>query len=126
MVTGEKFKFRYTYDMGDGWEHEVLLEKLLPADPTVDYPTCMKGKRACPPEDCGGPWGYPEFLEAIQTPTHPEHESMLEWIGGEFNPEEFDLDEGSALKERIRIKMRSVAQNQLDHERNSSLSNLRV
>ncbi|WNZ44054.1 plasmid pRiA4b ORF-3 family protein [Leptolyngbya boryana CZ1] len=91
IVTGEKFKFHYIYDMGDGWEHEIVLEKLLPADPETHYPTCIKGKRACPPEDCGGAWGYAEFLAAIQTPTHPEHESMLEWVGGEFDPEEFDI-----------------------------------
>jgi Plasmid pRiA4b ORF-3-like protein len=100
VVTGEKCKFRYTYDMGDGWEHEILLEKLLPAESEVQYPICIKGKRACPPEDCGGPWGYPEFLEAIQTSTHPEHESMLEWVGGEFDPEAFDLEEvNEALKQ---------------------------
>jgi Plasmid pRiA4b ORF-3-like protein len=93
VVTGENSKFRYTYDMGDGWEHEILLEKLLPADPKAQYPNCIKGKRACPPEDCGGAWGYTEFLEAIQTPTHPDHESMLEWVGGEFDPEAFDLEE---------------------------------
>ncbi len=92
VITGESFKFRYIYDMGDGWEHEILLEKLLPADPKGQYPICVKGKRACPPEDCGGPYGYPEFLEAIQTPTHPEHESMLEWLGEEFDSEAFDID----------------------------------
>jgi Plasmid pRiA4b ORF-3-like protein len=54
---------------------------------------CLTGKRACPPEDCGGIWGYAGFLEAIQDPRHPEHEDMLEWVGGEFDPEAFDLDE---------------------------------
>ena len=49
---------------------------------------------ACPPEDCGGPWGYPEFLEAIQNPKHKQHEELLEWVGGEFDPEEFDLESG--------------------------------
>lgn len=92
IVTGEKFKFLYTYDMGDSWEHEVLVEKVLPADPQVRYPICLTGKRACPPEDCGGVGGYALFLEAIQDPEHPEHESLLEWVGGEFDPEAFDVD----------------------------------
>ena len=88
-----KDKIVYEYDFGDGWEHEVLLEKVLPPDPATRYPVCLTGKRACPPEDCGGIWGYAEFLEAIMSPDHEEHESMLEWIGGSFDPEEFDVDD---------------------------------
>ena len=88
----EKAKFYYVYDMGDSWEHEILLEKVLPPDPKAHYPLCIKGKRACPPEDCGGVWGYVEFLQAIRDPKHPEHDSMQEWIGGDdFDPEAFDL-----------------------------------
>lgn len=102
VVTGEKFKFQYIYDMGDSWEHEILLEKELPADPQVRYPTCLTGKRACPPEDCGGAWGYESFLEAIQNPNHPEHESMLEWVGGEFDPEDFDLNMVNQMLKQIR------------------------
>jgi len=81
--------FRYVYDFGDGWEHTIEVEDVLPAESKVKYPRCIAGKRACPPEDCGGPWGYPEFLEAIQNPKHEEHEEMLEWIGGKFYPEKF-------------------------------------
>lgn len=95
VVTGEKFKFLYVYDFGDDWEHEILVEKVLPLDPKVSYPVCLKGKRACPPEDCGGPWGYADFLAAIQDPSRPEHEEMLEWIDGGFDPEAFDLDESN-------------------------------
>lgn len=102
VVTGEKFKFLYTYDMGDSWEHEILVEKVLSADPQMRYPVCLTGKRACPPEDCGGVWGYAEFLEAIQHSDHPEHESMLDWIGGEFDPEFFDLDEVNRLLKLLR------------------------
>ena len=86
-------KFVYEYDFGDSWEHELLVEKILPAEPDVDYPRCVKGKRACPPEDVGGVWGYFGFLEAIRDPDNPDHEDMLEWVGGEFDPEFFDLDE---------------------------------
>ncbi len=102
VVTGEKFKFLYTYDMGDSWEHEVLVEKVLPADPQVRYPICLTGKRACPPEDCGGVWGYAEFLEAIRSPDHPEHEVMLEWVEGEFDSEFFDLDAVNRMLRQIR------------------------
>ncbi|MGB7061838.1 MAG: plasmid pRiA4b ORF-3 family protein [Candidatus Zixiibacteriota bacterium] len=83
----------YTYDFGDNWKHSVKLEKILPRDKNTDYPMCIAGKRACPPEDCGGVWGYEEFLEIIRNPNHEEHKRMLEWIGGEFDPEHFDVKE---------------------------------
>jgi Plasmid pRiA4b ORF-3-like protein len=89
----EKSKFLYEYDFGDSWDHELLVEKRLPLEAGKRYPVCLTGKRACPPEDCGGIWGYASVLEAIRDPEHPEHEEMLEWIGGEFDPEAFDLDE---------------------------------
>ncbi len=85
-------KCRYEYDFGDSWEHDLLLEKILPIEPGVFYPRCLKGKRACPPEDCGGIWGYEELLEALADPENPERENYLEWLGDEFDPEEFDLE----------------------------------
>ena len=84
---------KYIYDFGDHWEHEIKLEKILARDKNIEYPICIAGERACPPEDCGGVWGYKEFLEAIKNPEHEEHETMLEWIGGEFDPEHFDPKE---------------------------------
>lgn len=93
IIPGEKFRFRYEYDFGDSWLHNLLVEKILAPEPGQHYPVCIKGKRACPPEDVGGIWGYADFLEAIRTPDHPEHEDMLEWVGGEFDPEAFDLHE---------------------------------
>lgn len=95
--TGKRFAFKYEYDFGDGWEHEVMFEGRPSVDPKAKYPLCVEGERACPPEDCGGVWGYGDFLEAIRNPKHEEHESMLEWIGGKFDPEKFDL--GKATKE---------------------------
>ncbi len=86
-------KCKYTYDYGDDWEHTVTLEKILPRDPDMEYPACIKGKRACPPDDVGGVWGYQEFLEIIKDPEHPEHEETLEWVGGEFDPDYFDPEE---------------------------------
>ena len=81
VVRGEKSKFLYEYDFGDRWDHELLIEKILPRDEGKRYPLCLTGKRACPPEDCGGIWGYAGFLEAVRDPRHPEHEEMLEWVG---------------------------------------------
>ncbi|MBF0556279.1 MAG: plasmid pRiA4b ORF-3 family protein, partial [Nitrospirae bacterium] len=73
------------------WEHVILLEKILPRDDiSIKYPICIDGKRACPPEDCGGAWGYEELLEAIADPNHKEHAEMLEWVGEDFVPEEFE------------------------------------
>jgi hypothetical protein len=89
----EKSKFYYEYDFGDSWEHELLVEKIQPATAGQKTAVCLKGSRACPPEDIGGVWGYAEFLEAIHDPEHPEHDDMLEWVGDDFDPEAFDLDE---------------------------------
>lgn len=90
-------KFGYVYDMGDNWDHVIQVEKTLPAEPGVKYPRCIDGKRACPPEDCGGAWGYGDFLEALKNPRHAQHGEMLEWVGGEFDPEKFDLEETNNL-----------------------------
>lgn len=80
----------YTYDFGDNWGHTVKLENILPREKNVGYPRCISGKRACPPEDCGGVPGYEDFLEIIKDPGHGEYERMLQWVGGEFDPEYFD------------------------------------
>ncbi len=85
-------RFQYTYDFGDSWEHTITIEKTLQADPDMQYPRCIKGKRACPPEDCGGIFGYDNLLNALADPDHPEHDDMLDWCG-EFDPEHFDCDE---------------------------------
>jgi hypothetical protein len=87
----------YEYDFGDGWEHKIVLEKILPYEKDMQLPQCLAGERACPPEDCGGAFGYADFLEVIMEPSHPEHESMLEWAGGDFDPEHFDLKETNLL-----------------------------
>jgi hypothetical protein len=102
LVTGAKFKFVYQYDFGDSWDHEILVEKILPPEPGAHYPVCATGKRACPPEDAGGVWGYATFLEAINDPSHEEHEMYLEWIGGGFDPEAFNLDAVNAWLRQVR------------------------
>jgi hypothetical protein len=92
LVLGEKTKFIYEYDFGDSWEHEILIERILPPQVGARYPVCLDGKRACPPEDCGGIWGYADLLQTIQDPDNEEYEEMMQWLGGEFDPEAFDRE----------------------------------
>jgi hypothetical protein len=92
----------YEYDFGDSWEHDVVVENILPPEEGVRYPVCVGGEFAAPPEDCGGIWGYYDMLEAIQDPDHPAHEEMLEWLEGDFDPEAFDLDEVNRKLEALR------------------------
>jgi len=92
LLSREKTKIRYEYDFGDGWVHHILVEKIIPPAPGVNYPVCLAGKRACPPEDCGGIWGYEELLDIIGNPRHKEYKEMMEWLGGSFDAEEFDLE----------------------------------
>ena len=97
-----KKKIVYEYDFGDGWEHEILLEKILQPELGVRYPRCIGGARACPPEDCGGTGGYENLLAAIRDPRHEEHDEYLDWIGGEFDPEDFELAEFDTALRHIR------------------------
>ncbi|MCX6713966.1 MAG: plasmid pRiA4b ORF-3 family protein [Candidatus Vogelbacteria bacterium] len=86
---------KYEYDFGDGWVHTILFEKELPLELGIKYPKCLAGKNACPPEDCGGVWGYEEKLEIIKNPEHSEYEDIIEWLGvddpSEFDPTKFDI-----------------------------------
>jgi Plasmid pRiA4b ORF-3-like protein len=98
-----KRKFTYEYDFGDSWQHEILVEKVLAPEAGARYAQCIGGKRACPPEDCGGVWGYERFLEVIKDEDDPEHEETLEWAGGPFDPEAFSVEEANeALQEEFR------------------------
>lgn len=95
-----KSKFVYEYDFGDDWDHEIVVEKVLEKEAGVSYPRCTGGKRAGPPEDCGGMWGYVRLQEVIKDPKNDEHQSMMEWLGGDFDPEYFNLEEtNEQLKE---------------------------
>lgn len=90
VVSPRRPVFSYWYDFGDDWFHTVRLEKIVPPEPGVRYPRCTAGARACPPEDCGGPFGFLELLETLRDRAHPEREELLEWLGGPFDPAAFD------------------------------------
>ena len=91
-LVAEGDEFVYVYDFGDDWHHTVKIEKVLEPEAGVKYPMCMAGERACPPEDCGGPWGYEEMLEILKDTGHEEYEHWHEWLGEEFDSEGFDLN----------------------------------
>jgi len=98
-------RIRYTYDFGDDWEHDVVLEKRLRRDADTQLPCCQAGKGARPPEDCGGAWGYADLKELLGDPTHEEHEAMLEWLGlddaADFDATACDLVEINDLLQMI-------------------------
>jgi len=99
--SAKRCQWVYEYDFGDGWRHEVLFEGFPPSDPKAKPPLCLEGERACPPEDCGGPPGYADYLEAIADLEHEQHDEMLEWRGP-FDPEAFDAKK--ATKEMRNVK----------------------
>ena len=106
MVVALGGSLRYTYDFGDNWEHKVTVEKAIPPTPGARVPICNGGRRACPPEDCGGPWGYQELLAILADPTHEEHAERVEWLGewggGRLDPEAFDPAEFAVNLRAIR------------------------
>ena len=97
-------RFSYEYDLGDEWIHQLIAEERFPPKQGVKYPICVGGQRACPPEDCGGPWAYSEFVEAVGKPDHRRHDELLEWVGGEFDPERFDQEAVNTELRRLRTR----------------------
>ena len=102
IAPAAKKKFIYEYDFGDGWEHEVVVEKVLPPDVAFKRPVCLAGENASPPDDCGGIPGYYDLLATLADPKHPDHEHMKEWIGGEWDAAHFDLDGTNADLKRFK------------------------
>ncbi|MEP7048682.1 MAG: plasmid pRiA4b ORF-3 family protein [Ilumatobacteraceae bacterium] len=102
VLPAVKSKMRWDYDFGDGWEHDVVVEAIEPMDRDATYPVCIAGKRACPPDDCGGPWGYGNLLAAISDPTHEEHEELIEWLPPGFAADTFDVDEANEMMRSAR------------------------
>lgn len=108
-VFPEEKKMRYVYDFGDYWVHTVTLEKILPREAGSEYPTCIAGRMACPPEDSGALWGYYDMLEILKHPKHPEYKDTVEWIGDErFDPEEFDPEEVSFGDPERQLRERGI------------------
>ena len=99
LLTKEKQTIEYVYDFGDGWQHTILLEKII--DELPKDPVCLEGEKACPPEDIGGPFGYTEFLEALEDPLHEMYDDYTEWIGGKFDSTSFDLEKVNKLLRKL-------------------------
>ena len=102
VLRDKKDAMVYEYDFGDGWEHSIVLEKLLPTE--TGAPSCIAGARACPPEDCGCICGYKNLLEITRDPKHPEHEEMLDWLGGAYDAEHFDTTQVNAALSRMKLR----------------------
>ncbi len=98
---GKRRKFRYWYDFGDDWWHTITIDKRLPGDPATPAAVFIEGENACPPEDCGGPWGYADLLEALADPDHPERSELAEWAG-DVDPGRFDAEAARQRLSRIR------------------------
>lgn len=103
LLSTVKERIDYEYDFGDSWHHDIILEKILPGDKKIKYPVCIDGNLACPPEDCGGIWGYAEILEILKNPEHEAYKGYREWIGKQFDPDKFDKD---AINKNLRKYMK--------------------
>ncbi len=113
LASKEGDRIRYTYDFGDDWEHDIVVEKRLAAEPGVRYPVCVAGRGACPPEDCGGVWGYEHLREVLADPDDEEHQDLLEWMGldegADFDPARFDLAEVNEALGKVGAAQRGPA-----------------
>lgn len=105
---GARGEFEYHYDMGDGWRHRIVIESTPPLRATQDLPLpiCLTGENACPPDDVGGPSGYALFLEILGDRKHEQHEDMVRWIGGVFDPKGFDLNRINRDRKRAKTRRR--------------------
>jgi Plasmid pRiA4b ORF-3-like protein len=93
LLNATKDQIVYEYDFGDGWEHLVEVKKVLEPETGKKYPLLVGGAMACPPEDCGGIWGYMDMVETMKKKKGPEYEHLLEWLGEDFDPAAFDINE---------------------------------
>jgi hypothetical protein len=104
QVLGEQVKtFAYSYDFGDGWDHRITVEKHLPVqEGRNEWPMCLAGENACPPEDVGGPPGYMNFLQAMRDPNHGQHADYWRWWGGPFDPSTFSINAANMAIRKLR------------------------
>jgi len=102
---GGSAAFTWTYDFGDAWTHKIKVERVdtMPAELKLQFPICLAGAGACPPEDVGGAPGYADFLLAIADPDHPEHGDMTAWIGRAFDPNAFNVQEAQDRLYEIKL-----------------------
>jgi hypothetical protein len=100
-IAGKDGSFVYTYDFGDWWEHRIVVEDVLVAEPEERYPICVDGEEACPPEDCGGPYGYADLRRVLADPAHADHVATLAWFGAHTGDRAFDADRVTALLRRM-------------------------
>jgi hypothetical protein len=120
VLKAEKDTMVYEYDFGDGWEHEIVLEKILENAEDGAAPSCIAGARACPPEDCGGAWGYANLLKIMSDSSHPEHEEMSEWLDEKFDPERFGLAGVNAILARMAFRGPVMRSGQAARKRRAS------
>lgn len=103
VLTSEKQKLRYLYDFGDGWQHTIVVEKIIEKDPAQKAPVCIGGQRSCPPEDSGGTGGYQRLLTIRKNKKHAEYnELIVNWLGEGFDPEAFDIGRVNAVLQRMK------------------------
>ena len=98
LLRSSVVRFTYTYDFGDDWRHSIVVEEVVAADPTVDYPRFIEGARRAPPEDVGGLPGFEEFLRIMAAPDDPQHDNIMTWYGRIFEPGDIGL---STINERL-------------------------
>jgi len=89
-ISLEHPKLTYRYDFGDDWVHSVVLEKILPREPQQEYPLCVAGRMACPPEDCGGIDEYYRSMDILKDPQNEEFDFIADWFGKDYDPKQFD------------------------------------
>ncbi len=102
LVARDIRRFDYVYDFGDDWQLTVEIEQVVAGDPALKYPRYVDGARRAPPEDCGGPYGFADFVEALADKRHPRHRELRRWYGGPFDPESFD-------ERSIRLRIGEIA-----------------
>lgn len=103
VVTKNGDVLQYEYDFGDSWQHILMVEDILECQPDMRHALCLSGERACPPEDCGGPYGYAELLETVADPYHEDYLDMMTWLGRRFNPDSFDIEIANLKLRSMRV-----------------------